>query len=60
MEYEPAGWEMQDEADRELQALMCEALDRCLRAGAKPDDLKLLAWQAGIQHWKPTSSTTTR
>jgi hypothetical protein len=49
-----AGWEMQDQADRELQQMMCEALDRCLKAGAKQDDLKLLAWQAGLTNWKPT------
>lgn len=45
------------EADQELAQMACEALDRCLQAGAKPDDLKLLAWQAGVANiWKPTEN----
>lgn len=41
------------EADKEIQQMACEALDRCLQAGAKPDDLTFLAWQAGVGFWKP-------
>lgn len=41
------------EADRELQFLGYEALDRCLKTGAREDDLKYIAWLAGLTDWKP-------
>jgi hypothetical protein len=48
-----AGWEWQ-QAEQELQEELAAALDRCHEKGAKEDDLRLLAWQAGLTTWKPT------
>ena len=36
------------EADRELQMLGEEALKRMAQAGAKEDDIKFVAWLAGL------------
>lgn len=40
------------EADRELEQMGFEALDRCAAAGADPEDLKTVAWIAGL-NWSP-------
>lgn len=40
------------EADSELQQMAVEAADNAYRAGANPDDLKMLTWLAGIE-WTP-------
>lgn len=45
---EQAGWEMQQECERERWALTIEALNRCAAAGARPEDLKTLARECGI------------
>lgn len=39
-------------ADQELQQMGMEALDNCYRAGADPEDLKTVAWIAGL-NWTP-------
>ena len=44
------------EADRELQRMILEALDNCLKAGAPKDDLQFLAWQAGCGNWTPAQN----
>lgn len=44
-----------DEANRELQFQLWRSLDRCHEAGAKEDDLKLLAWQCGLSDWTPNA-----
>ena len=41
-----AAWQHQLELERYQQA--CEALNRCAKAGARIDDLKTLAREAGI------------
>lgn len=41
------------EADKEMQELGYQALDRCFQAGADADSLKYLAWMAGLTDWKP-------
>lgn len=40
----------QAELERERYQLTVEALDRCAAAGAKPEDLILLAREAGITY----------
>lgn len=49
-------WNSADEemaqVDRELEQMGFEALDRCLEKGAAPEDLKTLAWIAGLE-WTP-------
>lgn len=47
------------EADQELQQMGLEALDNCYRAGANPEDLKTVAWIAGI-NWTPKNYTEKR
>jgi hypothetical protein len=50
-EWNSADWEMAS-ADLELEQMGFEALDRCLEKGADPEDLKTVAWIAGLQ-WTP-------
>ena len=45
---EPAGWEMQEQCERERYLLNIEALNRCAAAGAHQDDLIWLAREIGI------------
>lgn len=45
---EPAGWEQQHELERERWMLTLEALNRCAAAGAKKDDIVVLARECGI------------
>ena len=52
----PADWEMAN-ADLELQQMGLEALDNCYRAGADPEDLKTVAWIAGLK-WSPKPNLT--
>jgi len=40
------------EADREMEQMGFEALDRCAEAGADLEDLKTVAWIAGLS-WTP-------
>lgn len=47
------------EADEELRQMGLEALDNCYRAGANPEDLKTVAWIAGID-WTPKPYTEKR
>jgi hypothetical protein len=42
------------EADRELQQMGYQALDRLFQAGAKVDDVQFVGWLAGLGDWKPT------
>ena len=42
-----------EEANREDERMVWEALDECQRAGAPADALKLLAWHAGAVSWTP-------
>jgi hypothetical protein len=42
-----AGWEMQ-QANEERERATIEALNRCVAAGAKPDDIKHLARECGV------------
>lgn len=46
------GWEMQEFA-LERERMAREALERCARAGAKAEDLKLLASECGITNYTP-------
>lgn len=48
----PAGWEWM-QAEQELQELISEALDAALAGKATEEQVKLLAWQAGLTDWKP-------
>lgn len=45
-DYENAMWQQQDEERRAREAF--EALNRCAQAGARRDDLKLLAQEVGL------------
>lgn len=42
-------------ADQELEQMGIEALDNAFRAGADPEDLKTLAWLAGVR-WSPAKN----
>lgn len=42
-----------NEADRELQQMGYQALDRLYQAGAKADDVQFVGWLAGLGDWKP-------
>lgn len=42
-----------NQAEQEMQQMICEALDRCANGEATEEDLRLLAWQAGVAFWKP-------
>ena len=46
-------WEQLDQVMRERYQLAIEALDRCAAAGAKPEDLKLLASECGLNNYQP-------
>lgn len=46
------------EADKELQEMALEALNRCHQAGAKVDDLQFIGWLAGCSDWKPNERRT--
>jgi hypothetical protein len=50
---EQPGWEWQSELERERHEMTVQALDRCAAAGAKPEDLKTLARECGIQNYEP-------
>lgn len=50
---ERAGWEQQHEAERERYEMSIAALERCAKAGAKKEDLILLARECGITNYKP-------
>jgi hypothetical protein len=41
------------EADRELQQMGYQALDRIYQAGAKVDDVQFVGWLAGLGDWTP-------
>lgn len=43
-----AGWEQQQECERERWMMTIEALNRCAAAGAKAEDLKTLARECGV------------
>ncbi len=49
----------QQQAEEELQQMICDALDRCAAAGADEESLRLLAWQAGVTYWKPNAHART-
>ena len=55
----PVGGEW-GEAERELQKMAWEALERCHKAGAKADDVILLAKLAGRIGWKPDDRMDSR
>jgi hypothetical protein len=42
------------EADRELQQMGYQALDRIYQAGAKVDDVQFVGWLAGLGDWTPS------
>jgi uncharacterized protein YbcV (DUF1398 family) len=42
------------QAELEMQEMICDALERCANGQATEEDLRLLAWQAGVSHWNPT------
>jgi hypothetical protein len=50
-----AGWEWQDQLEDERMQLTAEALERCLKAGARPEDLQFLAREFGIT-WRPENA----
>ena len=55
-----ADWrQQQDELEAERWMLTVEALDRCYRAGAKLEDLYLLARECGIVNYKPHADRVT-
>ncbi len=48
---EQPGWEQQDQLERERWELTVAALDRCAAAGARPEDLSILARECGITNY---------
>lgn len=54
---EQAGWEWQHELEKERIAEAVAALDRCLEAGAKPEDIKTLARECGLTTYDPFART---
>jgi hypothetical protein len=50
-----AGFEWIDQLNAERYQMTKDALDRCLKAGAHPEDLETLAKECGIE-WKPSNS----
>lgn len=42
-----------DMAFLEQEQIGCEVCDRLLAAGANEDDVKYIAWMAGLVNWKP-------
>lgn len=46
-------WQQQQEAESARYFMTKDALDRCAKAGAKPNDLKLLAGQCGLTNYEP-------
>lgn len=47
------------QAELEMQEMIQRALDRCADAGVPEEDLKLLAWHAGMTNWKPNAHART-
>ena len=47
-----AGWEWM-QAEQELQEMISEALDAAMAGKATEEQVRLLAWQAGMTNWKP-------
>lgn len=47
-----ADWEWM-QAELELQEMLTQALDAAAEGIASDEQLKLLAWQAGLTNWKP-------
>ena len=45
-----------EQANRQLEQEIWETLDRCYYAGAKLDDVRFLAWQAGCVEWAPPTN----
>ena len=43
-----AGWEQQQECERERHAMALQALKRCAEAGARVEDLIFIARECGI------------
>ena len=54
---EPASWEWQNQLEAERHHFTVEALERCLAAGAHPEDLEFLAREFGIA-WRATDAGT--
>ena len=50
-----AGWE-QMQADLEMQQMILEALDAAAEGKASEEQIRLLAWHAGVT-WKPNERT---
>ena len=48
-----AGWEWM-QAEQEMQELIQVALDAALAGKATEEQVRLLAWQAGMTNWKPS------
>lgn len=40
-------------ADRELQQMGYETLDRIHQSGADPEDVRFVGWMAGLINWTP-------
>ena len=53
-----AGWEW-IQAEQEMQELIQAALDAALAGTASEEQVRLLAWQAGMTNWKPNAHART-
>ena len=47
-----AGWEWM-QAEQEMQELIQAALDAAMAGTASEEQVRLLAWQAGMTNWTP-------
>jgi hypothetical protein len=47
-----AGWEWM-QAELEMQEMLWQALDAAAAGTATEEQLRLIAWQAGLTTWKP-------
>lgn len=56
---ENMGWEAA-QADLEMRQMLEEALNAAAAGQATDEQLRLLAWQAGLTDWKPNAHARTK
>jgi hypothetical protein len=49
-------WQQQHEVERHRYETTLAALERCAKAGAKPEDLIVLARECGITNYRPPNA----
>lgn len=54
-----AGWEQQDQAEKERWVMTVDALDACRLGVASEAQIKFLARECGMPDWKPNAHART-